>query len=712
MKTFLCLAAALSLGAAAAARPWPDATSRIVVFADQLPGSLSEAQRRFAATRLAGTQKMLRSEIRALRAYNANFLCLHYQLAIGSGPEAFITGDEWGSDWEHVNAQADWFLLNGSERAHQATWNWDVMNVTYSGDAPNTGFPQYWISNALARIVAAEDDGVFADSFTLDGCAFGQCHPTHPWLEDVDLCLANWVPALNSFGRAVRQAFDGDGRGFKFIPNVGALVTGWDATDYGVGHGGMVEGFCFWGPGDYFDVADWELQMGRALGLARGDKIVICQCYPSVAGYSDRMFATASYLLIKGKYTYLNLLAASDVALEYYPEYDLPLGAALAPLPAALEDLYDTAWGVYRRDFANGMALVNPSGAPRTIDDLGASYLLASATGGGEVDENGSFGGALAYAPAGALTLPAHSAAVLLIATNITPTPAAAPVMNDYDGNGISELAVYDNNIGNWYAYNLQTGQAIIWERAWGWPGAGTVPGDYDGDAFSDMAVYDQNTGYWYVWSEVKGQALLWARAWGWPGAETVPGDYDGDAKSDLAVYDQPSGFWYIITLGDKVLAWDRAWGWPGAITVPGDYDGDGIDDLCVYDQNTGYWYVQTLAETVLAWEQPWGRPGATTVPGDYDGDGNADMAVYDQPTGAWYVWSQARQQALIWERPWGWTGAVPVPGDYDGDGNADLAVFDTITGYWYIWSPVKGEPLAWEQPWGWPGANPPGGRQ
>ncbi|NLE68524.1 MAG: SUMF1/EgtB/PvdO family nonheme iron enzyme, partial [Lentisphaerae bacterium] len=123
--------------------------------------------------------------------------------------------------------------------------------------------------------------------------------------------------------------------------------------------------------------------------------------------------------------------------------------------------------------------------------------------------------------------------------------------INDYDGNGISELAVYDNNIGSWYAYSLQTGQATIWNRSWGWPGAETVPGDYDGDAFSDMAVYDQNTGYWYVWSEVKGQALLWERPWGWPGAETVYGDYDGDAKSDLAVYDQPSGFWYIITMDD-----------------------------------------------------------------------------------------------------------------------------------------------------------------
>ena len=71
---------------AAAARPWPDTRQRIVPFADQLPNSLNATQRWFAATHFAGTQKMLQSEIQALRVYNTNFLCLHYQLAVGAGP--------------------------------------------------------------------------------------------------------------------------------------------------------------------------------------------------------------------------------------------------------------------------------------------------------------------------------------------------------------------------------------------------------------------------------------------------------------------------------------------------------------------------------------------------------------------------------------------------------------------------------------------------
>jgi hypothetical protein len=53
---------------------------------------------------------------------------------------------------------------------------------------------------------------------------------------------------------------------------------------------------------------------------------------------------------------------------------------------------------------------------------------------------------------------------------------------------GSASWRCYDNNVGSWYAYSLQTGQATILGRSWGWPG-GDGAGDYDGDAFSDMAV-------------------------------------------------------------------------------------------------------------------------------------------------------------------------------------------------------------------------------
>lgn len=396
-----------------AARPWPDTRSRIVPFADQLPDGMSAAQRQFAATRFAGTQKMRRSEIRALRIYNPNFLCLHYQLGVGAGPAEFIIGDAWGSDWAFVNAQAGWFLRNASgRRIHQTQWNWDVMDIRYAGGRPVTGFPDYWISQCLARIRAAENDGVFADSFMPDAYGFGQSSPAHPWLEDPGQCLANWVPSLEKFGRECRAALRA--AGFRFLPNLGALITGWLNVDYGLGDGGMIESFAFWGPGDYFDAADWALQVDRALALTRAGRILICQSYPEAGNARERMFATASYLLIKDRATYLNLLATDDVALEYYPEYMIDLGAARGAVPAGAGALWHAGWGVYRRDFANGIVLVNPGARTVTIPNLGATYRQVIPRGGGVVDESGRHGGSLAYTSVRSLTLPAHSGAVLL----------------------------------------------------------------------------------------------------------------------------------------------------------------------------------------------------------------------------------------------------------------------------------------------------------
>lgn len=91
--------------------------------------------------------------------------------------------------------------------------------------------------------------------------------------------------------------------------------------------------------------------MDRALALARSNKIVICQSYPVAGNVTERLFATASYLLVKGSATYLNLLASDAVALEFYPEYTLDLGRARGALPSGINALSNAVWGVYRRDY-------------------------------------------------------------------------------------------------------------------------------------------------------------------------------------------------------------------------------------------------------------------------------------------------------------------------------------------------------------------------
>ena len=47
------------------------------------------------------------------------------------------------------------------------------------------------------------------------------------------------------------------------------------------------------------------------------------------------------------------------------------------------------------------------------------------------------------------------------------------------------------------------------------------VPGDYDGDMVSDMAMFDEATAFWSIWSLSRG-LILDGFAWGWPGCRVV----------------------------------------------------------------------------------------------------------------------------------------------------------------------------------------------
>ena len=47
------------------------------------------------------------------------------------------------------------------------------------------------------------------------------------------------------------------------------------------------------------------------------------------------------------------------------------------------------------------------------------------------------------------------------------------------------------------------------------------MPGDYDGDGVSDLAVYDPATGRWYI-RTLAGKVLAWGSYWGAPGLQAV----------------------------------------------------------------------------------------------------------------------------------------------------------------------------------------------
>lgn len=396
-------------------RNFPDTVGGIYIFADQLPDSMSSPQISFAAQHYVGSMKMRLSLTQALRAYNANFIMLHYRLAHGAGTQQIVIGDSWSSYWNDVNPHENWFIHmtrgdSSSGRVRNGEWDWDYTDPSGNIDgAGSNGWKEYFASATMTEMRAGNCDGTFADScglpFSLDQWP--------DWLNGTNP-LTTWCPHVNTFMQYVWGSYASQPEQFYFIPNAGALVTTWDTvTDYSLADGVMVEGFSEWGdPPLMGELGDFQLQMNRILALERANKIVIMQTYPGINDMRARMFAVGCYLLIKGHYSYINLVGDSDMAVFWFPEYDADLGSFINEPPEDIESLR-TSEGIYRRDYGNGLVLVNPTAGTVTVN-LGATYRQVTASGGGYVPDNGVPTGSLSYSDVSAVTLSPGEAAILL----------------------------------------------------------------------------------------------------------------------------------------------------------------------------------------------------------------------------------------------------------------------------------------------------------
>lgn len=173
-----------------------------------------------------------------------------------------------------------------------------------------------------------------------------------------------------------------------------------------------------------------------------------------------------------------------------------------------------------------------------------------------------------------------------------------ATVVDDYNGDGSADLAVFRESNGVWYYRTMANGPVTF--VTWGQAGDFPVPGDFDGNGSADFAVQRGNAGAGNFWIRLSTGATLPVVTFGSSNDTVVPGDYDDDAKTDIATVRNVGGVltWYWRPSGGGA---DQQVGFGVATTdfpIPGDYDGDGKSDPAVWRNGT-FWTLNSTNGSV-----------------------------------------------------------------------------------------------------------------
>lgn len=119
---------------------------------------------------------------------------------------------------------------------------------------------------------------------------------------------------------------------------------------------------------------------------------------------------------------------------------------------------------------------------------------------------------------------------------------------SDFDGDGVSDAAVFRPSTGNWFILN--SGSNTFRIEQFGSNGDIPINGDFDGDSLADLAVFRPAVGEWYFQRSSNG--TVFGVPFGQNGDRPVPSDYDKDGKTDIAFWRPSNGNYFVLRSSDN----------------------------------------------------------------------------------------------------------------------------------------------------------------
>jgi hypothetical protein len=296
-----------------------------------------------------------------LKAEDPNVKVLMYVDMMSADP-GDPTGEADWVGWTDADANhPDWFLTgpNGKRLVFQHYPTSRVMDVG------NPAYQGAGVARVIADAHAGGFDGIFLDDanaslrWVIAGGS-SQCvkYPTDgAWQAAVYSFLSNVAPQLQAAGLLA-------------VANIGGstVTKGLWPKWNGPLDGAMEESYTNGGAGrDSLRNGLWQARLGHNLWSENHGKLSLDHAVTRTR--TGARYGLATMLLVENGNSAFN--ASTDYTNEvWWPEYDLTrrLGAALGPYRVLSN-------GDYRRDFTNGVVLVNPHANPTSVVHLGATYV-------------------------------------------------------------------------------------------------------------------------------------------------------------------------------------------------------------------------------------------------------------------------------------------------------------------------------------------------
>jgi hypothetical protein len=290
-------------------------------------------------------------------------------------------------------AQPSWFLKNtGGQNFTSEAYDW-----LWAMDIGSAEYQHKWAENVIAEVESQGWDGVFMDDanasmkYAYDPSKVAKYPDDASYSAAMESALAYIGPAIQAHGKLA-------------IANFAMWVEAPQTYNHWLSYvsGALDEMFVKWGRGageGYREQGQWETQVAEAEYAASKGKAFLAFTQGAAGETQAARYGYASVLL-GGNGSASYAFTPNYTSETWLPEYEYEIGN---PTGGDIAE----AGGVHRRQFEDGLVLVNPSDAARTVS-FGGTYSgsgLSAATG---------------------ATMPAHSALVLT-GTSSPETPVVTP---------------------------------------------------------------------------------------------------------------------------------------------------------------------------------------------------------------------------------------------------------------------------------------------